>query len=201
MVFDTMSGITKYSAIDLMGGFYQILMREGDVPLTAGFKNAPATFNRMVSNQLIYFSLRPTKPVTFLPRVCTSYLDDIFIHRRAEDGMTDVEVHLDHLREVFEVMRQNKFNADLKKRIFCAPEIPVLGSYVSKEGVRADPEKIEAMRAWPSPNGPEATSPVDRTGDVPPPLLEELRGNATTIVAVAEDRCHVAIAVLTPSRF
>ncbi|GMF39318.1 unnamed protein product [Phytophthora fragariaefolia] len=35
MVLDTMSGSTKFSAIDLMDGFYYILMREVDVPLTA----------------------------------------------------------------------------------------------------------------------------------------------------------------------
>ncbi|KAE8908795.1 hypothetical protein PF005_g8204 [Phytophthora fragariae] len=35
MVLDTMSGSTNFSAIDLMDGFYQILMREADVPLTA----------------------------------------------------------------------------------------------------------------------------------------------------------------------
>ncbi|KAE9332909.1 hypothetical protein PF008_g14710 [Phytophthora fragariae] len=156
MVLDTMSGSTKFSVIDLMDGFYQILMREADVPLTAvstlsgmlwerlvmpqGLKNAPATFNRMVSNLL-----RPYRD--FAP----SYFDDIFIHSRAAGGMTDVEMHLQHLRQVFEVMRENKLYANLKKCIFCAPEIPVLGSYVSTEGVHADPEKIEAICAWPVP--------------------------------------------------
>ncbi|KAE9267508.1 hypothetical protein PR003_g31749, partial [Phytophthora rubi] len=68
MVLDTMSGSVIYSAIDLTDGFYQILMRESDIPLTAvstpsgmlwewlvmpqGLKNAPATFNRMVSHVL-----------------------------------------------------------------------------------------------------------------------------------------------------
>ncbi|POM60559.1 polyprotein [Phytophthora palmivora] len=152
MVLDTMSGSTTYSAIDLMGGFYQILMHEKDVPLTAvrtpsgmlwewlvmpqGIKNALATFNRMVS-----YLLRPFRD--FAP----SYFDDIFIHSRAEGGMTDVEVHLIHLRQVFEVMRENKLYANLKKCIFCAPEVPVLRSYVSKEGVHADHEKAEAI--WP----------------------------------------------------
>ncbi|GMF27419.1 unnamed protein product [Phytophthora fragariaefolia] len=156
MVQDTMSGSTKYSAVDLMDGFYQILMREDDAPLTAvstpsgmlwewlvmpqGVKNALATFNRMVPNLL-----RPYRD--FAP----SYFDDIFIHSRAEDGMTDVEVHLQHLRKVFEVMKENKLYANLKQCIFCAPEIPELGSYVSKDGVRADPEKIEAICAWPTP--------------------------------------------------
>ncbi|GMF43598.1 unnamed protein product [Phytophthora fragariaefolia] len=160
MVLDTMSGSTKFSAIDLMDGFYQILMREADVPLTAvstpsgmlwewlvmpqGLKNAPATFNRMVSNPL-----RPHRDFAL------SNFDDIFIHSRAAGGMTDVEMHLQHLRRVFEVMRENKVYANLKKCIFCAPEIPVLGSYVSTEGVRADPEKIEAICAWPVPHGPK----------------------------------------------
>ncbi|KAE9031518.1 hypothetical protein PR002_g9633 [Phytophthora rubi] len=35
MVLDTMSGSVIYSAIDLTDGFYQILMRESDIPLTA----------------------------------------------------------------------------------------------------------------------------------------------------------------------
>ncbi|KAE9166426.1 hypothetical protein PF005_g29203 [Phytophthora fragariae] len=35
MVLDSMSGSVIYSAIDLTDGFYQILMRESDIPLTA----------------------------------------------------------------------------------------------------------------------------------------------------------------------
>ncbi|KAG2874387.1 hypothetical protein PC116_g27523 [Phytophthora cactorum] len=94
----------------------------------------------MVSNLL-----RPFR--CFVP----SYFDDIFVHSRAEGSMTDVEVHLQHLRQVFQVMRENKLYAYLKKCIFCAPEIPVIGSYVSKEGVRVNPEKIETICAWSTP--------------------------------------------------
>ncbi|POM62289.1 polyprotein, partial [Phytophthora palmivora] len=139
MVLDSMSGSVVFGAIDLTGGFYQILMRESDIPLTAvstpigmlwewlvmpqGLKNAPATFNRMVSHVL-----RPLRD--FAP----SYFDDIFVHSRAEDGFSAVEVHIRHLRQVFQVMRANKLYANLKKCVFCAPEIPVLGCYVSKKG-------------------------------------------------------------------
>ncbi|KAE9098418.1 hypothetical protein PF010_g15571 [Phytophthora fragariae] len=100
-----MSGSVIYSAIDLTDGFYQILMRESDIHLTAvstpsgmlwewlvmpqGLKNAPATFNRMVSHVL-----RPLR--AFAP----SYVDDIFVHSRAEDGLSAVDVHLRHLRKV-----------------------------------------------------------------------------------------------------
>ena len=95
-----------------------------------GLKNASATINRMVTQVL-----RPLRD--FAP----SYFDDIFVHSRAEQQLSATEVHLRHLKQVFQVMREIKLYANLKKRVFCAPGIPVLGCYVSKEGVRADPEK------------------------------------------------------------
>ncbi|KAF1324811.1 reverse transcriptase, partial [Globisporangium splendens] len=137
MILDGMVGSTVFSAIDLKDGFYQIRMRESDVPLTA---NAPATFNRMVTNVL-----RPLR--TFAP----SYFDDIFVHSKATNGKSDVDVHLDHLRQVFQVMRENKLCANLKKCMFFAPEIPVLGCFVGKSGVRVDPEKVKAIDDWPMP--------------------------------------------------
>uniref|UniRef100_A0AAV1TNW0 Reverse transcriptase domain-containing protein n=1 Tax=Peronospora matthiolae TaxID=2874970 RepID=A0AAV1TNW0_9STRA len=146
MVLNSMSGSVIFSAIDLTDGFYHILMRQSDKPLTAvstpsgmlwewlvmpqGLKNAPATFNRMVSQVL-----RPLRDFAL------SFFDDIFVHSRAEGNLSAVQVHLQHLKQVFQVMRDNKLYANLKKCVFCAPEIPVLGCYVSKSGVRADPEK------------------------------------------------------------
>ncbi|KAF1315473.1 Pol protein, partial [Globisporangium splendens] len=156
MILDGMVGSTVFSAIDLKDGFYQIRMREDDVPLTAvstpsgmlwewlvmpqGLKNAPATFNRMVTNLL-----RPLRG--FAP----SYFDDIFVHSKTTGEKSDVDVHLDHLRQVFQVMRENKLYANLKKCIFFAPEIPVLGCFVGKHGVRVDPEKVKAIDDWPVP--------------------------------------------------
>ncbi|KAE9215415.1 hypothetical protein PF004_g14759 [Phytophthora fragariae] len=85
-------------------------------------------------------------------RACApSYFDDIFVHSRAEDGLSAVDVHRRHLRKVFEKMRENKLYANLKKCVFCASEIQVLGCYVSKSVVRADPEKISSICSWPTP--------------------------------------------------
>ncbi|KAE9164928.1 hypothetical protein PF004_g29667 [Phytophthora fragariae] len=68
VISDSMALSTIFSALDLRDGFYQILMRESDIPLTAvstpsgmlwewlvmpqGLKNAPATFNRCVTHLL-----------------------------------------------------------------------------------------------------------------------------------------------------
>ncbi|KAG2766930.1 hypothetical protein PC116_g17150 [Phytophthora cactorum] len=144
-----------YSALDLRDGFYQILMRESDIALTAvrtpsgmlwewlvmpqGLKNAPATFNRCVTHLLR--SVRDFAP---------SYFDDVFVHSRAVNGKTDVEVHKEQLRKLLGLMRKHKLYANLKKCIFGASEIPILGCLVGKNGVRPDPEKVRVISEWPT---------------------------------------------------
>jgi len=156
VIIDGMAGSSIFSCLDLKDGFYQILMRESDIPFTAvstpsgmlwewlvmpqGLTNAPATFNRCVSHLL-----RPVRE--FAP----SYFDDVFIHSRAQDGLSDLEMHRIHVRKVLSLLREHQLYANLKKCIFAAPEIPVLGCFVSKSGVRPDPEKIRAIAEWPTP--------------------------------------------------
>ncbi|POM63887.1 Pol protein [Phytophthora palmivora] len=156
VLLNNMSDCTLYSTLYLVDGYYQILMRESDIPLTAvstpsgmlwewlvmpqGLSNAPATFNRLVT-QLF----RPLR--TF----AQTYFDDIFVHSRVEGGQTAVEVHLKHLRRVFEVMRANKLYSNIDKCVFAAEVIKVLGCFVSRVGVRANPGKVKAIAAWPTP--------------------------------------------------
>ncbi|POM80980.1 RNA-directed DNA polymerase [Phytophthora palmivora] len=136
VLLKNMSGCTLYSALDLVDGYYQILMRESDIPLTAvstpsgmlwewlvipqGLSNAPATFNRLVT-QLF----RP------LHTFDQTYFDDIFVHSRADDGQTAMAVHLKHICRVCEVMRANKLYANIDKCVFAAEEIKALGCFVS----------------------------------------------------------------------
>ncbi|KAG2927269.1 hypothetical protein PC117_g14646 [Phytophthora cactorum] len=156
VLLNNMAGCELYSALDLVDGYYQILMRESDIPLTSestpsgmlwewlvmpqGLSNSPATFNRLVT-QLF----RP------LRAYAQTYFDDIFVHSRAEDGKTAMEGHLGHLRRVLEVMRANKLYANIDQCVFASPEIKVLGCFVSNVGVRADPEKVNAVAAWSTP--------------------------------------------------
>ncbi|KAG2972710.1 hypothetical protein PC121_g23791 [Phytophthora cactorum] len=46
-------------------------------------------------------------------------------------------------------MRKHKIYANLKKCIFGASEIPILGCLVGKNGVRPDPEKVRVTNEWP----------------------------------------------------
>jgi hypothetical protein len=145
-----------YSSLDLVDGYYQLLMRASDIPLTAvstpsgmlwewlvmpqGLSNAPATFNRLVT-QLF----RPHRAYV------QTYFDDIFVHSRAADGRSDVENHIDHMRAVLECMRTNKLYANASKCIFGAEAIPFLGCFVGKRGLQADPAKVKAIVDWPVP--------------------------------------------------
>ena len=89
-----------------------------------GLKNATSTFNRMVNLVL-----------TPLRNFASSYSDDISVHSHAEKNLSDIQVHRQHLKQMFQVMRDNKLYANLKKFVLYAPEIPVHGCYVSKSGV------------------------------------------------------------------
>ncbi|KAG2965807.1 hypothetical protein PC120_g27183 [Phytophthora cactorum] len=105
-----------------------------------GLSNAPETFNRLVT-QLF----RPHRAYAH------TYFDDIFVHSRAEHGKSDVENHVEHLRAVLECMRTNKLYANLDKCVFGAGEIPFLGCFIGKRGLRADPAKVKAIVEWPVP--------------------------------------------------
>ncbi|KAE9067788.1 hypothetical protein PF010_g27325 [Phytophthora fragariae] len=153
---NNMVGCTLYSALDLVDGYYQLIMRASDIPLTAvstpsgmlwewlvmpqGLSNVPATFNRLV-------------PQLFRPHraYAQTYFDDIFVHSRAKHGKSDMENHIDHLRAVLECMRTNKLYANADKCIFGAEEIPFLVCFIGKRGLRADPAKVKAIVDWPVP--------------------------------------------------
>nr|KAE8938908.1 hypothetical protein PF009_g11256 [Phytophthora fragariae] len=106
-----------------------------------GLKNAPATFNRCVTHLL-----------RSVHDVAPSYFDDVFIHSRTVDGKSEVEMHKEHLRKLFALMRKHKLYANLKMCIFGASEIPVLGCLVGKNVVRPDPGKVRVINEWPTPS-------------------------------------------------
>ncbi|KAG2792630.1 hypothetical protein PC112_g23785 [Phytophthora cactorum] len=148
---NNMVGCTLYSALDLVDGYYQFLMRTCDVPLTAGLLNTPATFNRHVTQ--LFRSHRA---------YAQTYFDDIFVHSRGEHGKSDVENHVEHLRAMIECMRTNKLYVNLNKCVFGAEEIPFLGCFIGKRGLRADPAKVKAIVEWPVPKNQKGLPQVAR---------------------------------------
>ena len=84
-----------------------------------GLTNAPATFNRVMD-----WIFRPHRVIIF--------------------SKTEAE-HREHLATVFEELRNNRLVVNRKKSEFFMQEIHFLGHIVSKDGVRMDPAKVEAI--------------------------------------------------------
>ncbi|KAG3203205.1 hypothetical protein PC129_g22991 [Phytophthora cactorum] len=86
VIIDSMAKSTIYSALDLRDGFYQILMRESDIPLTGVITPSGLLW------ECVTHLLRSVRD--FAP----SYFDDVFVHGRVVNGKTDVEEHNEHLQ-------------------------------------------------------------------------------------------------------
>jgi hypothetical protein len=62
------------------------------------------------------------------------------------------EEHEYHLKMVLQVLREHLLYAKLSKCLFYQKKIHYLGHIISKDGIVVDPEKIEAIREWSTPN-------------------------------------------------
>ena len=76
---------------------------------------------------------------------CLVYMDDVIVL-----GKT-FEEHLDNLRSVFHRLREAGLKLKPCKCAFFRQSVKYLGHVISREGVAADPEKIEKVATWPIP--------------------------------------------------
>ncbi|KAF1333396.1 Retrovirus polyprotein, partial [Globisporangium splendens] len=149
--FDAMSGSYWFSCMDLLWGYYQVKLREQDIPFTAfstpdglfeylvtpmGLRGSPGTFNRLL--QRVFSDLRDVMRI---------YFDDIYVFTKS----TNVQKHLEALDRVLHRCEVQQLYIKLSKCQFCVGEIPCLGDFVGRNGVRMDPDKIKIVQEWPVP--------------------------------------------------
>ena len=146
-LFHQLRGASVFSKIDLRSGYYQLRVKEVDVPKTAfrtryghyeflvmpfGLTNAPAAFMDLMN--------RVFRP--YLDQFVVVFIDDILVYSK------DAQEHEHHLRIVLQTLRENQLFAKLSKCEFWLKEVSFLGHIGSAEGIRVDPVKIEAVVNW-----------------------------------------------------
>jgi len=150
-MLDHVKGHIFFSHLDLKSGYWQVRLREEDVPLTAfqtdqglfeflvmpfGVKTAPAAFQRLVQSVLA--------PV--YEKGCIIYIDDLLLYSRTLDE------HFALLRQVFTLLCHANLRLNPSKCTFLLQRVSFLGHILSASGVEVDPEKIAAMVNYPQPN-------------------------------------------------
>ena len=100
-----------------------------------GLVNAPATF-QMLMNMIL-------KGLTW--KHCLVYIDDIIV------WSVSFENHLKHLNLVFQRLRDANLTLKALKCSFAKPEVNYLGHIISKDGIKVNPFKIDAVKSYPLP--------------------------------------------------
>ncbi|KAG8499252.1 hypothetical protein CXB51_005763 [Gossypium anomalum] len=149
-LFDQLKGATWFSKIDLRSGYYQLRVKESDVPKTAfrtryghyqflvmpfGLTNAPAVFMDLMNR-----IFRP-----YLDKFVVVFIDNILIYSKDETE------HAEHLRIVLQTLRDKQLYAKFSKSEFWLRKVGFLGHIVSCDGIRVDPSKISAIIDWKPP--------------------------------------------------
>jgi len=149
-VIDQLGKSTWFTTLDLQSGFWQIRMALEDMKKTAlitktglydwtimpfGLKNATSTFTRTMSEVFKDLGSKFLKV----------FVDDLNVHSESWGE------HLQHLDAVLYKLREVNLKLNPSKCCFVAKTITFLGHVVSKEGIRPDPGKIEAVLHFPTP--------------------------------------------------
>ncbi|XP_060196336.1 uncharacterized protein LOC132625764 [Lycium barbarum] len=149
-LFDRLGQAKVFTKMDLRKGYYQVRIAEGDESKTTcvtrygafewlvmpfGLTNAPATFCTLM-NKLFH---------PFLDQFVVIYLDDIVVYSNS------LEEHMEHLRKVFQVLRENDLCVKREKCTFAQPQVQFLGHTISQGEIRMDDDTNSAIADWPPP--------------------------------------------------
>lgn len=148
--FSALTGSKWFSVLDLKSGYYQIEVDETDKSKTAfvcplgfwefnrmpqGITNAPSTFQRLMEKCMGDINLKEV----------LVFLDDLIVFSET------LEQHETRLLNVLNRLKEYGLKLSIEKCKFFQTSVRYLGHIVSEKGVETDPQKIEALKTWPSP--------------------------------------------------
>jgi hypothetical protein len=149
-LFDQLGRARYFTKLDLRSGYYQVRIAAGDEPKTAcvtrygsyeflvmpfGLTNAPATFCTLM-NKIFH---------PYLDQFVVVYLDDIVVYSNT------LKEHVDHLRTVFQVLRENELYVKKEKCSFARNEVIFLGHKIKDGRLMMEQDKVKAIQEWEPP--------------------------------------------------
>ena len=138
-----LEGCCIFSTLDLRSCYLQVPWDPEAIPKMAlitsfglleflcmpfGLKNAGMSFQRMMDRLL------QGVPFAFC------LIDDILVASK------DMETHIQHLQEIFELLRTGCLVLNLEKCCFARSEVDFLGQVISASGLRPLPSKVSAIQ-------------------------------------------------------
>ena len=151
-IFSQLNGTKYFSTLDLQAGYHHIPLDEASIPKTAftssfgkykyikvpfGLAQAPAYFQDLMRGILKDFNF------------AIAYLVDIIIFSRT------AEEHLDHIKQVFKMLRSTYLSMNISKCHFFTKEIQYLGHILSTKGIRPLLSKMQAIKNMHLPKMPK----------------------------------------------
>ena len=150
-ILDELHGAAYFTKLDLRTGYHQVQVHPSNIHKTAfrthnghyeylvmpfGLRNAPSTF-QAIMNEIFRLHLR---------KFILVFFDDILIYSPIWS------CHLKHVRQAFEILKQQQFFVKGNKCNFGQQELEHLGHIITCHGVKVDEKKIAAMVSWPQPH-------------------------------------------------
>ena len=139
-----------FTKLDIKEAYHNVRIKKGDewkttftskygtyeyLVMPFGLYNAPARFQRWINRTL----------QRFIDRCCIVYLDDVLIYS------DNLEQHKRDVRNIINAIYQSGRRLKPSKCEFHQTETEYLGFIVSQEGIKVDPVKTKAIRAWKMP--------------------------------------------------
>ena len=145
-----LTGCSIFSSLDLKGAFYHIEMEEESKKYTAftvngfiywfrkmpmGLKISPSCWQLAINTIM--------KPL--IGKGVYVYLDDVIIYAR------DKEEHDRILWKIMELLKENDLQLSISKCMFYAKQFEYLGHIITKDGIKANPKKVAAIKEYARP--------------------------------------------------
>ncbi len=150
---DSLGDAQYFTTLDANSGYWQLPMREEDIPKTAfvthdglyeylrmpfGLRNAPASFQRALNIILAGFNWQ----------TCLVYIDDIIIYSKT------AEAHLKDVESILEALTQAGVSLKFKKCLFFTDSVRYLGHIVRPGTLEIDQSHVKSLKGARAPRTP-----------------------------------------------